>query len=59
MIFASDGHMVMVAPREGCVSRNFFIFLIIFTFLVAPREGCVSRNFLFAQLLEQVFGCTP
>ena len=42
------GHLlnVMVAPREGCVSRNANTFIITKFIFVAPREGCVSRNII-------------
>ena len=35
-----------VAPREGCVSRNYSSNCKAYLCIVAPREGCVSRNIL-------------
>ena len=34
-----------VAPREGCVSRNFISVGSLNSRIVAPRKGCVSRNY--------------
>ncbi len=36
----------LVAPREGCVSRNLQGLVLAYLQFVAPREGCVSRNFI-------------
>ena len=36
----------IVAPREGCVSRNVQLHCQSMLQQVAPREGCVSRKFL-------------
>ena len=49
----------VVAPREGCVSRNDGGITIMFMIIVAPREGCVSRNAM-ATALNLVKSCrTP
>ena len=37
-------NFITVAPRKGCVSRNYFIFMAWNWKFVAPRKGCVSRN---------------
>ncbi len=49
----------VVAPREGCVSRNFGEDIDGQKVLVAPREGCVSRNLLGNISEPLAICCTP
>ena len=52
-------NQILVAPREGCVSRNFPEQIFYFSLSVAPREGCVSRNDAPPIHLMKNRGCTP
>ena len=50
---SEGGQAVLVAPREGRVSRNSTEHIINHNFTVAPREGRVSRNRKISESREQ------
>ena len=53
------GDEIIVAPREGRVSRNVPCYPVSFQESVAPREGRVSRNQLNTRRLKRQHGRAP